>query len=473
MRLLSLTRKKLFLFFFLLLISNISIVFSNALQQSEINLYPNAGDESQIQSYAVAINSTNNIHAVFNKQIQIHNSLEYIVTGADFIWNLTSSIVIEENSTLNIIGRPTMVAASDRLQLVLAFSTAADSGLLLMEKPYSDISWSSNIVQLNETFQFLDPVLVRNTTNEDLWLCWRDNSEDSYKMFFSVFNSTSGIWGNVIKLTDPSGGNSTDCKFILDVSGNAHFVWSEGQLNQERILYRKVFWNGTMEPIEVLTDGNNRCRYPEIIIDYNNDFNVFWSNYTVVNPGVDYGTQNIQTTRKSFNGTWSEPFEIAPYKPPDFQGFSDARISSVAKDFDNNLWVAFEIREQYAYHQGIDIRKRVGYTDWQASERISLANNPAIDPLIKCDNVGNLHCFWLDLRHSNYELYFKIRFSSGVWTNEFRLSIDTSTFGDYWQLILIVSGVIAIISFPLIILDRIRARKRNKLLKRKISDLQE
>lgn len=472
---LRMTKKRFLLFFLFLLISNISIIFGNALLQSEINLYPNAGDTSQIQSYAVAINSTNNIHVVYNKQIQIHNSLEYIVTGADFIWNLTSSIVIEENSTLNIIGRPTLVAASDQLQLILAYSTAADSGLLMMEKPYSNKSWSSNVVQLNETFEYQDPVLVRNTTNEDLWLCWRDNSEDSYKMFFSVYNNTSGMWSNTTKLTDPTGGNSTDCKFVLDDSGNAHFVWSEGPLNQERILYRKIFWNGTMDPIEVLTDGSNRCRYPEIIIDPYNDINIFWSNYTVINPGVELGTQNIQTIRKSFTGTWSDPLFTAPYIPPERPpgGASDARIPSVALDLDNNLWVAYEIRELYSYHQGIDIRKRVGYSDWQPSERVSLANNPTIDPLIKCDNAGNLHCFWLDLRHSNYELYFRIRFSSGVWTNEFRLSLDLPTFGDYWRLILIVSGVIAVISLPMIILDRIRARKRNKLLKRKITDLQE
>ncbi|MCK5159477.1 MAG: hypothetical protein KAR08_09990, partial [Candidatus Heimdallarchaeota archaeon] len=336
------TKKPFLLFFLILLISNISIIFGNALQKSEINLLPNAGDESQIQSYAVAINSTNNIHAVFNKQIQIHNSLEYIVTGADFIWNLTSSIVVEENNTLDILGRPTLVAASDRLQLVLAYSTAADSGLLMMEKPYSNKSWSTNIVQLNETFQYLDPVLVRNTTNEDLWLCWRDNSEDSYKMFFSVYNNTSGMWSNTTKLTGPSGGNSTDCKFVLDDSGNAHFVWSEGPPNQERILYRKVFWNGTMDPIEVLTDGSNRCRYPEIIIDPYNEINIFWSNYTVINPGVELGTQNIQTIRKSFTGAWSDPLYTAPYIPPERPpgGTSDARIPSVALDLDNNLWVA-------------------------------------------------------------------------------------------------------------------------------------
>ena len=148
------------------------------MRQSNIDLNPNAGDASQIQSYAVAINSTNNIHVVYNKQIQIHNSLEYIVTGADFIWNLTSSIVIEENGTLNIIGRPTLVAAPDRLQLVLAFSTVTESGLLMMEKLYSEKSWSSNIIRINETFQYLDPVMEGNTTNDDLLVSWRDNSAD-------------------------------------------------------------------------------------------------------------------------------------------------------------------------------------------------------------------------------------------------------------------------------------------------------
>ncbi|MCK5184443.1 MAG: hypothetical protein KAQ95_09065, partial [Candidatus Heimdallarchaeota archaeon] len=163
MHMLRMTKKPFLLFFLILLISNISIIFGNALQKSEINLLPNAGDASQIQSYAVAINSTNNIHVVYNKQIQIHNSLEYIVTGADFIWNLTSSIVIEENGTLNIIGRPALVAALDRLQLVLAFSTVTESGLLMMEKLYSEKSWSSNIIRINETFQYLDPVMERNT----------------------------------------------------------------------------------------------------------------------------------------------------------------------------------------------------------------------------------------------------------------------------------------------------------------------
>jgi len=469
------TKKLVFLFFSIFLICNVTIISINAQKQAKNNLESEAGDTSQIQSYAVAINSINNVHVVYNKQIQIHNSLEYIYTGSNFEWNLTASIVVEENSTLNILGKPALVAASDRLQLVFAFSSNADNGLIMMEKLYSAKTWSSKFIQRNGSFQYLDPVLVRNSSNEDLWLCWRDNSEASYKMFFSVYNNTSGMWSNVSRLTEPSGGNSTDCKFILDSSGNAHFVWSEGELNHERILYREVFWNGTKTPVEYLTDGANRCRYPEIIIDSYNDLNIFWSNYTVVNPGIILGTQNIQSIRKAFSGTWSDPFYVAPYLPPERPpgGASDARLPSITMDLDNNLLLVYEIRELYSYHQGIDLRARSGYNDWQASERICLANNPAIDPFIKCDSNGNLHCFWLDLRNSNYELYYRLKLNNGIWTNEIRLTLDIATFGGYWYLILIVTGVVVLVALPAFILDRIRARRQSKILKKKITDLQE
>ncbi len=470
-----LIKKQPFLFFLILLILNLTIISGNAQKQSRSDLKPNAGDTSQIQAYTVAINSTNNVHVVYNKQIQIYNTLEYIYTGNNYEWNLTASTVVEENSTLNILGKPTMIAASDRLQLAFAFSSSVDSGLIMMEKLYSAKTWTSQIIQKNTGYQYLNPVLIRNSTNGDLWLCWRDNSEDSYKMFYSVYNNTSGVWGNTSRLTEPSGGNSTDCKFILDDSGNAHFVWSEGELNHERILYRVVYWNGTKTPIEFLTDGANRCRYPEIIIDSFKEINIFWSNYTVANPGIVLGTQNIQMIRKAFSGNWSDPLYVAPYLPPERPpgGASDARIPSVTMDLDNNLLLAHEIRELYSYHQGIDIRERSGYSDWQASERICLAINPAIDPFIKCDSNGNLHCFWLDLRNANYELYYRLRLNSNIWTIEIRLTLDRTTFGGYWQLILIVSGVVALVALPAFILDRIRARRQSKIIKKKISDLQE
>ncbi|MHA1213609.1 MAG: hypothetical protein ACTSSH_14275, partial [Candidatus Heimdallarchaeota archaeon] len=263
--------------------------------------------------------------------------------------------------------------------------------------------------------------------------------------------------------------------FTFDNQGNIHFTWAQGADNFEKIAYRQIFKNGTMLPIEYLTDGVNRCKEPVIIIDEKNAVNIFFGNYTEINPGLDYGTKNINTIIKIDAANWTQSLDIAPYIPIDrpSSGESDAEKPTVTLDAENNLWLAYEIREQIYFHMGIDIRHRSS-SGWQDGRSVSSALNAGcMVPLIKTDNAGNIHCLWLDPRYSNYEVYYRIRFISGQWSDEMSLSAYTIGSGGALRIVFYVLGVLVILVVPTFVFRILRRRREKRFLKRKISDLYE
>lgn len=468
---------------------NFSIIFSSVhfndqntlsnarIQKSDqmLNEYVevNAADKTQILSFTFAIAPTNKIYLIYNEQNIDNNSIKMITSDSNYLWNKSAETILVENETFNLFGTPTAFATSDELAVAITYSLNEYSGIKMLVKQYLDLNWVEKITLSNDSFSFHEPILRLDQNSNDYWLCWKDNRVGDYNLYYLHYNSTSEQWSNQSRITEATGLNSTDCDFILDDNGNAHFVWSEGLHFEEKILYKMIYRNGTQKPIEELTTGTTRCRHSKIIIDSYSMLNVFWGNYTVEFPGTQFGTKNIHSASKPIFGNWSEPIEVAPFIPPDrpASGESDASMPSVALDGQNQLWLAYEIREEYAYHQGVDIRERINL-NWQPSTQLSHANNAALRPKIKVDATGNLHCFWLDGRFGNYELFHRIRFASGAWSDELSLTKDALELGLVWTIIIVVICGTILLAVPTIIVKRIRARRNMEIVRRKMQDLE-
>ena len=440
----------------------------------ELNPSINVVEEpSFVSSFSFSFDSINNLYLIYNEQQVNHNKLIYKEADSDYQWNLTEQIIVEDNNSLSIFGTPSIEVTADKLWFVIPYENSSSQGVILYSKGLSSNKWHSNIILSKEATSISSPLIQKIPEKDALLFTWKDNHEGNFNIYTMYYNITTQLLNNLSRITSNSGFYISNIKFTFDSNNDIHFVWSEGETNYEQILYRKIYQNGTMEPIEFLTDGSNRCKYPTIINDGQGSINVFWTNYTKINPGIDYGTININTVKKYSQGNWSKILDIAPYipleRPPGSE--SDAEKPTVALDIDNNLWLAYEIREQYVNHIGVDIRHRSNF-GWQNGEKVSLVINSAIDPLIKADNAGNLHCMWLDIRYGSYDIIYRIKFITGLWSYEIALSHSSTNAGSTLARNMgIIIAVIVAFSIPIFLLNRMKVRRLHKKMQKKIDDL--
>ncbi|NHJ46781.1 MAG: hypothetical protein FK733_03235 [Asgard group archaeon] len=427
-----------------------------------------------IADFSFDSSPTSNLFLVYREQLLDYNKLQILSADSDYQWNFTTDTITQENDSFILQSTPSLQAGSSKLWIVSSYMQSTDMGIILYSKNYSENEWNSSIILKNQAISYLNPKIVLDKTNDTLWLCWKDSHEISINLYYMTYNLTSHSWSSNYTINTINGLNCSNYDFILDGSGNAHFIWTQGIKPSNQIYFRTVMSNGTMSSVEILTDGTTNCISPTLVVDSNYYLNAIWENQTVENPEDEYGTINIQSSRKSIaNGTWSKSIEIAPYIPVDRppSSRSDASHPTAAMDATDNIWLAYIIREDYAYHQGVDIRNRNG-PDWKPSVKLSLVNNLAIQPKVKSDQAGNLHCLWLDLRTGSYVIYYRVKFANNQWSDEILLTRFSNRTGDMLKFALIAIGVIAVMTIPSFILARALRKREERKLKRKIDLLQ-
>ena len=286
-------------------------------------------------------------------------------------------------------------------------------------------------------------------------------------------NTTTMVWNSPLKLSVNNQSDNKQGDFLLDDNGHCHFVYSSGEESHEKIIYRKIWNNLTLSDVEEISDGSQRCYYPSIIIDENDELNIFWNNHSVPDPVEFRGTKFIFSSIKE-NGNWSHPFEVGPYIPPErpSSGESDAFNSAACLDpTTNKVWLAYEIAEDYAYHTGIDIRARTSDT-WEPSSQLTLVNNLAKDPQLFVTTNGDLICFWIDGRSVLNQVYFRVLFANGAWSEEIVLTAFTP--GDYaslWNYVLIALGAALLLAVPPLIMRYVHRKREKKYIKEKLRQM--
>jgi len=466
--------RHLFAFLFILLTSPIytrGVLFSHPSNHS-IGLLSSEIESHFINSYGVTISPTNELYVVFNEFYKSINYLRVIHSDSKYLWNLTAETIAISNANFSIYGEPSILIKNGTLWVSTLFSQGTQQGLIVLKKPLAGISWQTAFILNTSSFEIRDVKIKPFPSQSFFALFWSDNHLGNYALYARFYNISSQLWSSVYAVSNENSFNCFESDVYIDENATAHFVWTEESLTREQILYRAIALNGSVRSIEQLTSGATWCREPKIV-GREDQLTVFWTNYTVENPGLDYGTINIQMSTKVSNGSWSSPYKVAPFfsieQPAEN---SDAKSPTVSFDLFGKLWLAYEIREVYLNHMGIDLRGKDN-SGWQRSERVSLKLNPAIAPKIRGDLIGNLHCFWLDFRSGNYQLYYRTRFLDGLWSSEIALTSFHIEAGEFKNYFLLFFGAITLIVLPVVIVSVLRARKEKKLLQKKIDSLQD
>jgi hypothetical protein len=458
-----------FVIFILVICSTINIT-SNILPNITSIRNVNGATNPFIADYSFDSSPTNNLYLVYREKLQEKNKLQFISADSDYQWNITAETIIQENSSYIIESKPSLQAGTNKLWFAYSYVLGIDKGIILCSRNYTERNWITQIVLENQFFSYLNPEIMLDHTNETLWLSWKDKHETTTNLYCMIYNITSNTWSNNYTINSVNGLDCTKYECILDESGNAHFIWSQGNQPSLKINFRTVLYNGTMSGIDILTDGTTNCVNPTLIIDSNNYVNAFWENQTVENPGEEYGTVNIRSSRKPvFNGSWSNSIEVAPYVPidrPPTAG-ADAMDPIAAIDLTGDIWLAYMIREHYAYRQGIDLRSR-DYLGWNPSVQLSVINNLATKPHIQCDQAGNLHCLWLDLRTGNYVIYYRMKYANNLMSDEVLLTKLPGQSSELIKLVLIIVGIIVVLTVPSVLLSIYIRKRQERLIKKKM-----
>ncbi|MEA2070918.1 MAG: hypothetical protein U9O98_06465, partial [Asgard group archaeon] len=304
---------------------------------------------------------------------------------------------------------------------------------------------------------------------------WISDYSGIEELYYRKYDYLFEAWSAIARVSNNSNEIFQKQDFIVDNNDNLHFVWSQGEENSQKILFRTIWNNETKGVIEEVTYGINKAIDPAIIIDENNRLNIFWSNHTSEIPTDVYGTKFINTASKSiYSSIWSNYLEVAPFipqeRPPSSR--SDASNPAITLDKAGYLWLAYEIQEDYAYHKGIDIRYRTS-SGWQISEKISLINNLAKNPQLLVDNDNFMYAFWLDSRSANYQLFYRVRNDNYNWYNEIQITTSPSHSRSNWIFIGAFIGGVILLMIPYVIYKYLRRRRERNLIKNKISFLKE
>ncbi|NHJ40950.1 MAG: hypothetical protein FK731_13045, partial [Asgard group archaeon] len=298
-------------------------------------------NSSYISSFDFDSSPYNELYLVFNERQMDNSKLFFIAADSDYQWNFTTETVLEENATLKLNNNPSIITSLEKIWIANSYTYGYDNGILLLSKNYLDKIWQKTIPYQMFNKSVFEPNLKLDESNQSIWLSWKDNHENTLNYYYMIYNITSGIWSNQFSLNIVNEYNCSTSDFIIDESGNAHFVWSQGGDFFKQIFYRYVMSNGTQGSVETITDGTTNCINPAIVFDSYNYLNVFWENQTIPFPQA-YGTISIETSRKIIEGSWSQSFEVAPFipveRPP--SGESDAYQPAVTVDKSNNLWLA-------------------------------------------------------------------------------------------------------------------------------------
>ncbi|MFW9922745.1 MAG: hypothetical protein ACFFDW_05580 [Candidatus Thorarchaeota archaeon] len=446
------------------------VQFSNPKTNISVNAASTTGN---IFDFAAAINADSQLFLVYREKDISKDYLKLLKQNIEMKWDLEPTILLQENATFKIDGSPSICITENSTLIVTAFKHNMSSGILLLSKNISSETWIANKIIDGLNANVTDPILQFDDSSNNFWISWLDDHEGVLNQYLVTTNSLSH-WDNITNISLNTSTINYGCDFIIGSNGNGYFALSEGMEYHQQIFFREISPTHTIVQSEEITDDTFSDVDPDIVFDSSGLINVFWTNYTIPNPGEYLGKVSIYSCYKSLSGNWTEPTKVAPYIPPDrpASGESDAYNPSVVLDSQNQLWLAYEIVEEYAYHSGVDIRNRIG-SGWQPSSYLSLVTNRATDPLLLSDTTGGIHCFWLDRRQTNVEIYYRYKYPTGI-TDELCLTCYKDDNNMFLLTIFgIVVGSAIILTLPTMVLRYLLRKRNEKIMREKLRDLRE
>jgi len=234
---------------------------------------------------AIAIDSNNNLHVVWhdwtpgNPEIYYKRSTDGGSTWSPtkrLTWNSSSSrypaIAIDSNNNLHVVWEDSIPGNSE-----IYYKRSTDGGSTWGAT--KRLTWTSG--------GSYDQAMAIDSNN-NLYVVWEDSTPGNYEIYYKMSTDGGSTWGATKRLTWTSG-SSYEPAIAIDSNNNVHVVWHDLTPGNAEIYYKMSTDGGsTWGATKRLTWTSGDSAYPAIAIDSNNNVHVVWHDLTPGNAEIYY-----------------------------------------------------------------------------------------------------------------------------------------------------------------------------------------
>jgi hypothetical protein len=341
---------------------------------------------------AMAIDSSDHIHIVWNDDTLGNNELHYrrsVDGGATWgavkrlTWNSGSSynsaIAIDSNDTIHVVWSDDTPGHDE-----VYYKQSADGGATWT--PAKRLTWNSGASR--------SPFLAIDSGNT-IHVVWHDDTPGNDEIYYLTGANGGATWSSVKRLTWTSDW-STDPSISIDSINTMHLVWADFTPGNYEVYYKRSTDGGaTWTPPKRLTWTTGWSSFPAIGIDSTGGLHVVWL------LDDDWADDMEISYKRSGDGgiTWT-PARVLTWNS------GDCYIPAMAIDSSDGIhivWEDFTPGNWEVYYKS----SPDGGLNWIPAKRLTWSSGNSSVPAIAIDSTSMVHVVWNDDTPTNAEIYYK------------------------------------------------------------------
>jgi len=254
-------------------------------------------------------------------------------------------------------------------------------------------------------------------TGGNIHIVWQDgkaspvNPTDytlTYGIFYKQFDGAN--WSEDLDLSE----EPTASYPILDIDSHdrIHVIWQDSRAGDTVDLFYKIYdeagWSANQQIThgKGILPGSGLAERPTLTLDHQNQLHCAWGDNRI-------SMNNYEIFYKTYNEeSWSDDQRLTNV-------WGKSKNPSIIVDSQNNLHLVYE--DDREGNKELYYKTMSNSGTWSEDERLTDAEKASILPVIVADSQDNLHVLWIDQRHGNWEVFYKIRTKAG-WGSDQRLT---------------------------------------------------
>ena len=277
--------------------------------------------------------------------------------------------------------------------------------------------FESTELRLTNSAYYSENPRVTIDTRGNIHIAWQDgkaspvNPTDytlTYGIYYKMFDGTN--WSEDLDLSE----EPTASYPVLDIDSHdrIHVIWQDSRAGDTVDLFYKTYdevgWSANQQIThgKGILPGSGLAERPTLIVDHQNHLHCAWGDNRI-------SMNNYEIFYKIYSDeSWSDDQRLTNV-------WGKSKNPSITVDSQNNLHLVFE--DDREGNKELYYKTRLNSGTWSEDERLTDAEKASILPVIVADSQDNLHVLWIDQRHGNWEVFYKIRTNAG-WSPDQRLT---------------------------------------------------
>jgi len=277
--------------------------------------------------------------------------------------------------------------------------------------------FGSTDMRLTNSAYYSENPQITIDTRGNIHIVWQDgkaspvNPTDytlTYGIYYKRFDGSD--WSEDWDLSE----EPTASYPVLDIDSHdrIHVIWQDSRAGDTVDLFYKTYdetgWSTNQQIThgKGILPGSGLAERPTITVDHQNQLYCAWGDNRI-------SMNNYEIFFKTYSDeSWSDDQRITNV-------WGKSKNPSITIDSQNRLHLVYE--DDREGNKELYYMTRSNSGTWSEDERLTEAEKASILPVIAADSQDNLHVLWIDQRHGNWEVFYKIRTKAG-WGPDIRLT---------------------------------------------------